>query len=195
MNTDDTSSGYEAIAGTFMEVRSSVGAKAVGDWVKRRLRPGARVLDLGCGSGWPIGEILAQADLKQAGLDASPTLIEAYRNRFPESEWVCEPVQGSAFLKGGGFEAIVAIGIVFLLPEDEQETLIPELFEALEPGGWLLFSAPKETGMWDDLLTGRRSVSLGEAGYRSLLESAGFEAIATFSDEGGNNLYEARRAA
>ncbi|NNU15500.1 class I SAM-dependent methyltransferase [Parvularcula sp. ZS-1/3] len=193
MDEHDQSSGYEAVAGQFVDVRSEVGAKAVKAWAKRRLAPGARVLDLGCGSGWPIGDVLSDCGMKQAGLDASPTLMEAYRKRFPDSEWVCGPVQGSAFLKGGGFGAVIAIGLVFLLPEREQEALFPELFGGLVAGGWLLFSAPKEVGDWDDILTGRRSVSLGEARYRSLLADAGFEEIATISDEGGNNMYEARR--
>jgi 2-polyprenyl-3-methyl-5-hydroxy-6-metoxy-1,4-benzoquinol methylase len=36
---------------------------------------GARVLDLGCGSGMPVGRYLAESGLLVTGVDASPTLI------------------------------------------------------------------------------------------------------------------------
>jgi len=48
-----------------------------------RLRSGAKVLDLGCGSGRPVGEHMAKQGLRVTGVDASPTMISLCRERLP----------------------------------------------------------------------------------------------------------------
>jgi hypothetical protein len=43
---------------------------------------------------------------------------------------------------------------------------------------------------WQDTLTGRRSVSLGEEAYVQLLEAAGFSLWRIQMDEGGNSYFD-----
>ncbi len=70
-----------------MIIRGSIGRGMSGLW--RRCRGGgARVLDLGCGSGMPVGRYLAESGLLVTGVDASPTLISLCRERLPAHEWM-----------------------------------------------------------------------------------------------------------
>jgi hypothetical protein len=57
-----------------------------------------------------------------------------------------------------------------------------------------LFTAPRQACTWDDLFTGRTSVSLGEEGYRHVLHRAGLELVATRVDEGENHYYASIKA-
>jgi 2-polyprenyl-3-methyl-5-hydroxy-6-metoxy-1,4-benzoquinol methylase len=50
---------------------------------------GAIVLDLGCGSGVPISQAIADEGLTVYGVDASPSMIAAFRAWFPEAAAEC----------------------------------------------------------------------------------------------------------
>jgi len=68
----------------------------VRDWA-RTLAPGAAVIDLGCGSGLLITKVLVSEGLNVYGIDASPSLVEAFRHNLPEVPAACESVQDSSF--------------------------------------------------------------------------------------------------
>jgi 2-polyprenyl-3-methyl-5-hydroxy-6-metoxy-1,4-benzoquinol methylase len=157
----DRSRGYEAVAREYDRLRraAGIGLKTIQAWAAR-LAPGATVLDIGCGSGVPIATELARLGFSVAGIDASPSLIAEFHRQVPGALWACEGVEESTFF-GRRFDAILAVGLLFLLPEETQRTVIGKLGDALEPDGDLLFSAPREACEWIDVLTGRRSVSLG----------------------------------
>ena len=44
----------------------------------------ASVLDLGCGSGYPVAEYMVKRGLRVTGVDSSPTLISLCRQRLPD---------------------------------------------------------------------------------------------------------------
>lgn len=191
MTAPDPSNGYEAIAAEFIQARSDIGSGIVRSWASQ-FQIGANVLDLGCGHGDPNMPILLDAGLRVSAVDASPSMLSALSARFPDVETACEPVEQSTFF-GRQFQGVLAIGLVFLLPETAQRQLIRNVSEALRPGGRFLFSAPKEVGDWDDLLTKRRSQSLGEDVYKSLLTEAGFDQIESLNDQGKSHHYSARK--
>ncbi|MEO0608685.1 MAG: class I SAM-dependent methyltransferase, partial [Pseudomonadota bacterium] len=124
----------------------------------------------------------------------APTLAAELKRRFPDVEVACEPVQDSDFFERT-YPAALAIGLMFLFAEAAQKTLIARVAQALKPGGRFLFSAPIEIGDWDDVLTGRRSLSLGRHAYRNALAAAGFEQVESRQDEGGSHYYDAIKAA
>jgi 2-polyprenyl-3-methyl-5-hydroxy-6-metoxy-1,4-benzoquinol methylase len=49
--------------------------------------PRADVLDIGCGSGEPIGRHLIEKGHAVTGADSSPELIEICRGHFPDQGW------------------------------------------------------------------------------------------------------------
>lgn len=188
--TTDHSSGWEAVSNQFIAIRSQVGAALVRDWAKDRLPQSAAILDIGCGSGVPIAQALVGDGYSVWGIDASPSLISAFRFNLPGMPAVCETAQDSSFFNRT-FAGVVSIGLIFLLGEDDQRKLLTRVADALEPAGRFLFSAPLEACRWHDTLTGRVSTSLGAAAYATHLISVGLQLDDFRSDEGNNNYYEA----
>ena len=94
----DRSNGYDAVASGFIASRrhSAIGAATVREWAKT-LPPRGSVLDLGCGSGVPISEVLMNAGLLVHGVDASPAMIAAFQTTFPTAPTDCSAVEDSRF--------------------------------------------------------------------------------------------------
>jgi SAM-dependent methyltransferase len=189
----DRSNGWEAVAHEFVEgrQRSSVGVTTVRTWA-RWLPVGASILDLGCGSGVPISGALLEDGFAVYGVDASPTLTAAFRERFPRAHVACEPAEDSRFFDRA-FDGAVAWGLVFLLPADVQRALIHRVARALRPGGRFLFTSPAQACTWPDLSTRRTSRSLGAAAYERALADADLTLVDTRVDEGENHYYDAAK--
>jgi SAM-dependent methyltransferase len=190
---NDRSNGYEAVAPEFMGRReqSSVGIATIRTWA-RSLPPGASILDLGCGHGVPVSMALMNDGFVIYGVDASPSLIAAFRRRFPHAHLACEAVEDSRFFDRT-FDAIIAVGLMFLLPAGVQRDLIRKVALALKPGGRLLFTSPVQACTWTDMLTGRESLSLGGEAYKAALSDAGLTLVGEHVDEGNNHYFDARR--
>ncbi|HTH28317.1 MAG TPA: class I SAM-dependent methyltransferase [Sphingobium sp.] len=188
--TTDHSAGWDAVADQFMAIRSDIGTALVRSWARDCLPPSAAILDIGCGSGVPIAQALASDGFTVWGVDASPSLISAYRCHLPDMPAACEPAQDSSFFDRT-FVGAVSIGLLFLLSASDQRKLLANVARVLEPDGQFLFSAPREECSWKDTLTGRISISLGAEGYAEHLASLGLTLTQCYSDEGGNNYYEA----
>lgn len=194
----DPSNGYDAIADEFLAGRGdrrtredAIGVATVRAWA-RTIRPGGAVLDLGCGPGDPITHVLIDAGLAAHGVDASPHMVSAFRSRFPGVPVECSSVERSDFF-GREFDGVIAWGLLFLLPADAQERLIPKVAHALARDGRFLFTAPAQVCEWRDAMTGQQSHSLGADAYRGLLETAGLILIGEAEDEGENHYYFARK--
>ncbi len=191
----DPANGYERIAEQFLAARgcatTGIGVSAVRAWA-RSLPAGSAVLDLGCSSGLPLTRVLLDEGHTVYGIDASPTLVAAFRAQFPGVAVACESVEASAFF-GGQFNAVLAWGLWFLLPEATQLDLLRRVSSLLQPGGRLLFTAPAQACTWRDAMTGEASRSLGAPVYRARLAVLGFSAIRECDDEGENHYYDATR--
>jgi 2-polyprenyl-3-methyl-5-hydroxy-6-metoxy-1,4-benzoquinol methylase len=192
-SVEDRSNGWEAAAAHLIASRegSRIGVSTLREWA-RGLPTGSSILDLGCGSGVPVSETLMADGFQVFGVDASPSLVEAFRRCFPEATVACEAVESSAFF-GRTFPGIVAIGLMFLLPAATQRNLIRRLTPVLTAGGQLLFTSPAQRCTWRDITTGRQSLSLGSDEYRALLSKTGLTMMRTYMDEGENHYYAAAR--
>lgn len=189
----DPSHGYEAVWEDFIthRTRSAIGVATVQRWAESLPR-GGDILDVGCGAGVPITSTLVDLGFTLYGVDASPSMVAAFRAEFPDVPVECASVENAPFF-GRLFDGIVAWGLVFLLRPVDQVNLIRRMSAVLKPGGRLLFTAPKQRCTWQDVLTGRESVSLGSDEYRRLLEAAHLEEMDEAEDEGENHYYFARK--
>jgi len=165
----------------------TLGAAEVREWASA-LPAGSPVLDLGCGTGVPISQALIDSGLVVYGVDASPSMIAAFRARFPQAAAECNTVEDSAFF-GRAFEGVVSWGLMFLLAPEAQLGLIHKVAGVLVPGGRFLFTAPEPAGDWLDAMTGRPSVSLGAKRYADLLKAEGLTVVGGRRDAGDNYYY------
>jgi SAM-dependent methyltransferase len=188
----DRSEGWEGVAEEFIAARSDIGASLVRSWARDNLPPSSCVIDVGCGSGVPIAQALIEDGFAVFGIDASPTLMDAFRRRFPNMQSACEAAQDSVFFHRT-FDAAISIGLLFLLSPDDQCKVLGRVATALRPGGRFLFSAPRERCEWQDMLTGRQSISLGEREYERILKASGLRLTGCCIDEGENNYFDAAK--
>jgi len=189
----DKSNGYEAIAPIYIKGRGQavdgIGTSAVRKWAAM-LAPKSVVLDLGCGTGMPVSKLLMDEGMIIYGVDASPSMVRAFKQNFPAAPVACEAVEDSLFFSRQ-FDAIISWGLLFLLAAEVQEMAIAKAAKALSPGGKLLFTSPRQVIHWKDAMTGQESVSLGEKRYKELMTASGLSLIGEFEDEGENHYYHA----
>jgi 2-polyprenyl-3-methyl-5-hydroxy-6-metoxy-1,4-benzoquinol methylase len=188
----DKSNGYEAIAEAFTRARRlSIGPSIVRKWAKQ-LQPGAAILDIGCGFGVPISEALLQEGFVVFGVDASETLVAKFRERFSNVAVECSSIEESQFFNRS-FDAIVAWGLMFLLPADTQRSLIGKVARTLRSNGQFLFTSPSQACSWMDGMTGLPSISLGHDVYVQEMAAHGLTLVGNDEDDGQNYYYFATK--
>jgi SAM-dependent methyltransferase len=191
----DLSNGYESISEEWIAGRGNgktrfeaIGVTEVRTWAKT-LSHGSSVIDLGCGPGFPITAVLVEEGLEAFGVDGAPSLVAAFRQNLPGIPVVCESVLESTFFERK-FDAVLSIGLIFLLKAEEQHRLIQRFANALVPGGRLLFTAPAEPCRWNDVMTGMESISLGAEEYRCHLSAVGLSVMSEYEDMGQNHYFD-----
>jgi chemotaxis methyl-accepting protein methylase len=88
------------------------------------------------------------------------------------------------------YDGVVACGLIFLLTETDQRSVLRRAADALRPNGRLVFTAPNEALIWNDSITEMPSLSLGATVYEALLRDLGLDVSSGVIDEGGNCYYE-----
>ena len=189
----DAADGYERHAAAFRAARSGVGAGVAAAFA-RRLRPGAAVLEIGPGFGWPVTDALVARGLRVFAVEPAPRLAAMLEDRLPGVTLRRERAEASD-LFARRFDGAVMVGVLFLLEEDAQRALLRRVARTLSPGGRLLFSAPWQDGVWQDAVTGVPCRSVGAEAYEAILSAAGAVVVGRHLDEGGNHYVEAQRAA
>jgi SAM-dependent methyltransferase len=187
------SHGWEEVVDEFIAAReqSNIGVDVVRAWAQN-LPSGCAVLELGSGTGIPISQALIEDGFKIYGVDASPTMVAEFKQRFPQMSITCEPVETSTFFDRS-FDGIIAIGLMFLLPTEVQRQLIFAVASVLNSGGHFLFTSPAQVCEWSDPMTGRESRSLGADTYTRLLARAGLVLVGSYTDEGENHYFHAQQ--
>jgi 2-polyprenyl-3-methyl-5-hydroxy-6-metoxy-1,4-benzoquinol methylase len=190
---EDSSNGWESVAKKFISIASwDIGAATVMSW-SSFLDPGQAVLDVGCGFGGSYTQGLTEKGIKVYGIDASETLISEHQKRFQKAFVRCEPVEESS-LFNREFDGVLSVGLIFLLSHEKQRMVLEKMAASLKEGGRLLFSSPFQVCDWNDLLTGKKSASLGREMYVETLQKHGLRLIGEYTDEGENHYYDFKKA-
>lgn len=189
---DDLSNGWEAIAHDFISIATwDIGAATIQNWSKS-LQSGEIILDVGCGFGGPYTQALIDKGIEVYGIDASKTLIQERQIRFPNQVVKCEAAEDSQFFHKK-FDGIISVGLIFLLSHDDQILVLRKIANALKAGGKFLFSSPYQICDWDDLSTGRKSISLGKDVYVNILQKQRLTLVDEYVDEGKNHYFDFRK--
>jgi cyclopropane fatty-acyl-phospholipid synthase-like methyltransferase len=142
-----------------------------------RLAAGARVLDLGCGSGRPVAQHMADRGLHVIGVDSSPTMISLCRSRLPDHEWIVADMRELSL--GRRFDGIVAWDSFFHLGHDDQRRMFAVFAEHASARGALMFNAGPQHGEAIGAYRGAPlyHASLAPGEYEALINQIGFEVI------------------
>jgi SAM-dependent methyltransferase len=141
MNSKDiVRQGYDKVSYAYRDSEGNAAyALDYAEWLSELialLSPESKVLELGCGCGIPVAQILSK-DFAVIGVDISPVQIERAKSVVPQAEFVCADMTEVDF-PAESFAAIVSLYAVIHLPLDEQSALFAKLFEWLQPEGYLL---------------------------------------------------------
>ena len=96
-----------------------------------KLKPGARIADLGCGSG-VFTDLLRQLGYVPVGLDISPKLIELGKAKYPNVEFIEGDVEHLPF-PSASLDGVLLSGLVHHLPDHVR--CAAEAFRVLKPCG------------------------------------------------------------
>jgi ubiquinone/menaquinone biosynthesis C-methylase UbiE len=110
------------------------------------LPPGARVADLGCGSG-VFTELLRRAGYQSVGLDISPKLVALGRRKFPGLELIEGDAENLPF-ESASLDGVLLSGLVHHFPDPRR--LAAEVQRVLKPGGRFVAFDPNRMNpfMW-----------------------------------------------
>lgn len=137
--TQIVSAGYDAIGETFAAWRRRIVGDPRDEWAEElvaRLDDGARVLELGCGSGSPETRRLAQR-FAVTGVDISPRQVERARAAIPGASFTVADLT-ELELPPASYDAVVSFYVFNHVPRDLLAPLLGRIRDWLVPGGWLL---------------------------------------------------------
>ncbi|MEV4947107.1 class I SAM-dependent methyltransferase [Streptomyces sp. NPDC053755] len=107
------------------------------DWLTARLGTGARVLDVGSGTGRPVAERLVRAGCEVTGIDVSRTMVDLARAQVPGARF--EQCDVRAFEPPeGGFDAVCAFFPLLMMSRAEAGAALEAMAGWLAPGGYLV---------------------------------------------------------
>ena len=145
MNRDDlkrtVARGYDKVGEAYglMATRSrTVQRSRYETVVLDRLPEGARVLDLGCGSGVPTTRRLARR-FEVTGIDISEKQVELARLNVPKATFIQADMADLDF-PAESFDGVTAYYSIIHLPRDEQGPVLGRIATWLRPGGLFVCS-------------------------------------------------------
>ncbi|CDO36584.1 class I SAM-dependent methyltransferase [Novosphingobium sp. KN65.2] len=98
--------------------------------------PGEAVIDAGCGTGAAMAELLARADCRITGADASATMLDAARQRLgPRASYLEAKLEDIA-LPDAAFDAVLALNVLYF--ESKDHAMLRRMRGLLKTGGRLV---------------------------------------------------------
>lgn len=147
------------------------------DKVINCLKPQAKILDLGCGTGVPIGKYFKENNFGVTGVDSSSEMLKLARKHDPSGRFINSDMREISLNEK--FDAIIAWHSFFHLSQDEQRKMFIIFARHLNDNGILIFTSGEEDGeVWGEnggQMLYHASLSQGE--YKSLLKKHGFHLL------------------
>ncbi|PWT72068.1 MAG: class I SAM-dependent methyltransferase [Proteobacteria bacterium] len=169
---------YDSIASDWDAARTELSAdeRRLIDLILDAADPGSEVLDLGCGTGRPIGEYVLKRGFSMTGIDQSSRMLQVARQRLPEGQWVESRLE--EFTAAGRYSAAIAWDSLFHIPRIHHIGIFLRLRSVLSLGcRFALTVGGSEHPPFTDTMFGERFFYDSHAPDTAiaLLDEAGFE--------------------
>jgi ubiquinone/menaquinone biosynthesis C-methylase UbiE len=178
---DPTRHYYETRAAEYDARTCGIDMAGVRAELTSRLAGGARVLDLGCGSGRDLAAFAAEG-LAALGLDLSRALLERARAAAPACPLAQADLTALPF-RDGAFEGLWICASLLHVPAEAAPVAVREAARVLAPGGWAVVSLKEGEGTSEDG-EGRRFVHYTVDSAAGLFASNGFTSLALTASAG-----------
>ena len=182
---------YDPIAKKYLAER---GRLKSGKYVQKLLKllpKHATILDVGCGAGVPVDDLLLKAGHTVLGIDNSSEQIRLARKRCPGGEYA---VRDMRELRVGEYrvDAVVSFYALFHAPRGEHARILSIWRSYLPKGGYLLATFGDRDFEGEHTLYGATvwSSQWGRSKNRALVERAGFEVIMDEVDRSGGESHQ-----
>ena len=185
---------YDQIAEWYTATRNpEIGMADVAAFA-RKLPPGARVLDIGCGDGVPVSRYLVCEGFEVVAVDSSAEMVARFRANLPGVDARCERIQDAHFAPHS-FVGVVAWGVLFHLARADQRATLHNVSRWLKPGGRFLFTSGDENDTREGEMNGVafHYTSLDVTGYRRSLADTGLRLEDVHRDGWDNVAYLATK--
>ncbi len=117
------------------------GVRLFSDCLQKTRKPGARVLEVGCGYGRD-GAYLAREGFWVTGVDVSRVAVSLARHAWTDLPLSFELGDAENLMfSDGSFHAVWSSNLLHLLPEGKREAVAREMKRVLSIGGFMGFSA------------------------------------------------------
>lgn len=148
------------------------------------LKPGARVLDLGCGAGRDL-HTLNDAGFDCLGVDLSPQLADIARTHSGAPVLAAD--MRTLTFDDTSFDGVVAIASLLHLSSEEQALQVSKIFAWLRPGGLLL--ATLKVGTGSEITADARGFTyVKPSAWLLMLRSYGFEILRREITQGSDGV-------
>ena len=169
---------YDEICPQWDEYRKKTSVnKCIADF-SRRLKPNSSILDVGCGTGYPIDFFLSERGFRITGIDSSAKMIEkAASLKLKNTEYHVAELFG--FRTEEKFDAIIAFDCLWHICHDNQKYIYGTIASLIKKGGYFIFTHGKKDGEIYSEMMGQTFYysALDAEEVKKILISEGFEII------------------
>ena len=159
------------------------------DFLSAGLKPGGRLLELGCGSGRDAAFMVRQG-FHVLATDGCAAMVEQAKHHHPElaAHVACLKLPDELSNYLGPFDGIYAVAVLMHLTVEEIEWTIRAVHSLLRPTGRFVFSVPV---LRDDVMAnefdakGRRFTALSPDGWEALCLNQHLQIVRTMTCEDG----------
>jgi SAM-dependent methyltransferase len=171
---------FDEVGARYEEAFADVpGQLAALDWLVGSLPAGARVLDVGSGTGRPTAERLVRAGCEVTGIDVSAEMVRIARERVPGARFEQADVR-TFEAPEGGYDAVCAFFPLLVMDQPEVARSLTRAASWVAPGGaFAMATVPGDVRGLDIVWMGHEVTvsSLSTQDHLRLLGEAGLRVV------------------
>jgi predicted TPR repeat methyltransferase len=169
---------YNKIAAQWAEGRDNSFLSMLVTEFASYIKRGGKVLDIGCGTGYPIASYLSEQGFNVTGIDVSEKLLnKAIERRLSNTTfYLCDFFE---FIPKDKYDGIIAFDSFFHFPKEKQNLIYEKVSGWMNKDAYLLFTHGNEDGEVEGEMYNEKFYysSLDKDEVQHLLSAAGLEVV------------------